>query len=391
MSSSLIDLKRSFYATALGLLPTQVANMSVQDLETKFFTTTAGQFGNNRYGFIANKLPKWNNALSRVLDGTANAKIMMIGDSTYFGIGATNATAPFNGSPCTRMVQLMNAAGIPAQHGLVPPGTPDTRWTLGSGWSAQLLGLGSLACYGSGGVVASTFAENRFAWDKADCYYLQGPGIGTETFTATGGSAATATGNNATSSIQKVTATAASKLNTNSVSFVPTSGTAYCAGIEVYDSTAFKVLVANGGIGTVGAQQHAAATTTWGTIPFLNAYQPNLTCIGVGINDRGNGRTVNQYVADMQTIITGAKVWGDVILCTENPSQNAPQSTGESDFNNAILNLAATNGLAVYDYYGRCGSWTAYNAAGNVSDALHPNEFGYWDFARGLVPALIGL
>lgn len=392
---TLSDLKRTYYTEALGLSQQVAATMSLVDLETKFFTSTSGAGAAYRYGFNAKKLPKWQFAMTRVLDNTADAKIMCVGDSQFFGVGSTlSGTLPATGSPMARLSAKLATGGIPSSHGFIAPGT-DQRWTLAGNWTATLFGLGSLACYTSA-VSAGTLVctDARTNWDRCDIYYLRGPALGTVVCTATGGSPVNGVGNNGTSDIGKVTATAAAPNTSNTISIVPTVGQCYVVGVEFWLNGTAKVRIGNGGIGTTGVAQHVTPSqlTSWGTLPVCTAYAPDLTIVGLGVNDRGAGRTAAQYQADMVTLLNGLRaINSDIIIASEAPSQSAPQATNEATFNQILSNLANTYQCPYYAYNERCQSYTVYNAAGYMADGLHQNNKGYWDWANGITPALLGI
>jgi lysophospholipase L1-like esterase len=154
------------------------------------------------------------------------------------------------------------------------------------------------------------------------------------------------------------------------------------------------VRVGNGGVGTVGVAEHVAASqiATWGTIPVCAAYGADLVGIGLGVNDRGNSRTVAQFKTDMITLITNIKAQGsDIVLCSEAPTGQTPQSTNEAAYNQTLSDLSITYNLPYYAYCERAGTFSSYNGAGFMFDALHPNNAGYWDWAQGIVPSLLGI
>lgn len=387
-----VDDERIYLIEALGLPAS--TKMTMTDLRAAFYKQTPASMGANRYGITPQRLPKWMQARARVRNSGGDAKILMIGDSQFFGTGSTqSATFPSNGSPSTRLATLLGSAGLASTPGFATPGV-DQRWTVAGNWTASLFGFGSLAVWTSG-VSAGTcvFTDSRVTWDRADVYHLRGPGLGTITCTATGGSGVNGVGANGSSDAAKVTASAASASSANTVSIVPTVANCYVTGVELWRNGTSVARIGNAGVGTTGVAQHVIPSqiNTWGTIPHMNAYQPDLTLIGLGVNDRGAGRTAAQFKTDMQTLVTAAKAVGDVILCTEMPSQAAPQATNEAQFNDAIRELAYSNSVGLYDYYSRCISWASYNSRGMAADALHQNNLGYWDWADGFAPALMGL
>lgn len=342
---------------------------------------------NGQYRFLPANSERWRAGVANARDGVRPAKILMIGDSDFAGIGSTNyATQPDSGSPCTRLASVLTSLGLPATRGFSAPG-PNNFWTYGASWSTTFFGFGSLSCATSlAGGNALVYADNRINADKFDVYVMTGSGQGTLTATATGGTPVAINCNTGTG-IAKITCIAASKATTNTVSIACTVAQSYVVGIEPFDSALItNVRIANAGIGTTGAVEHATANTTWGTVPMLNAYQPDLTVVGLGINDRGNARTFAQYATAMDTVVNAAVAVSSVMLCTQMPSGSTPASTNEAQFNAYMF---GRNDCMLYDYYSRCQTFAKYNTRGFAFDFLHPNDFGYWDEAQGIGSALM--
>jgi hypothetical protein len=320
-------------------------------------------------------------------DGQRDSKWLIIGDSQVAGIGSTGfATQPDNGSLVTRLATCMTAMGVPAVRGFSAPGN-NNFWTTGASWTASFFGFASLACFTSpAGGNALVYADPRINADRFDVYVLQGAGMGTVNITATGGTTVSQSMNGATG-VVKLTATAAAKATTNSVSITATVGQVYVVGVEPFDSTTSKIRIANAGIGTVGAVEHIAAPGTWGTIPMINAYAPDLTVINLsGVNDRGNGRSFSQFTAAMDQLVNAALKVSSVIIATEMPTGVSPNNVNEPQWNAYAFTRQE---CMVYDYWSRCVSFENYNARGMVYDFLHANNLGYWDFAQGLASGLV--
>lgn len=334
-------------------------------------------------------MARFRSAVAASRDGQRDAKILLIGDSQVAGIGSTAyVTQPDLGSMCTRLATCLSGLGVAAVRGFSAPGS-NNFWTTGASWTSTFFGFASLACFTSAsGGNALVFADSRINADQFDVYVLRGPGFGTINITATGGSAVVQSMNNAASSVVKLTAIAAAKATTNTVSITVTGGApCYIVGVEPFDSTATKIRVANAGIGTVGAVEHALAPTTWGTVPMINAYAPDLTVINLsGVNDRGSGRSAAVYTAAMDTVVNAALRVSSVILATQMPTGVSPNNVNEAAYNAYSFTRPE---VMVYDYYSRCASYESYNARGMVFDGLHANNLGYWDFAQGLASGLV--
>lgn len=350
------------------------------------FATTAGP-GVGRTGYTPAQLPAWQRALARVRDNTADARMLWLGDSQTAGIGCTNyATNPSLGAPPTRSAGVLQSLGVPASIGLCCPANGSTLWTLGSGWAAQTFGFGLLACFNSNASAFTlTFADPRTTADTFDIYCMTGAGLGTVSAVATGGSTGTLNTGIGGTGISKFTVTAAAAGTGNSVVITPTLNPCYIVGVEPRLSTTRKVLVGNAGIGTCSTGQHVALPVTWGSIPAIQAYAPDLTIIQLGVNDRLQGINIPTYQSNLRLLITAAQVSGDVLLTSSMPSGTAVANVNEAGYNNVLAGF----GLPYFDYYSRCGSYASYTARGMSFDGLHPGELGYWDWAASLVAPLV--
>lgn len=320
-------------------------------------------------------LPKWIVALAKAKTGSADAKVMFIGDSTMAGVGSTSlaTTMPslleneVNDSSSTKVIQEYSNYFVQSKR----VGT----WALGTGWSTSFIAVA--------GVVGSTSTTwTPGGSQKCDTFnvdYLSSTTSGQLTITATGGTpvvvnTAGANGYHTTS------ATASTDVSTNvlTVSNSGGSGTVYVASVECHDSTVKNIRFANLGL---------SGGTTANFIPQANpfyeynamlSYAPDLTIISLGINDAGTSVPCATTIANLQTIINGAKLSGDVILQTVIPSQNAPYVANEAACYPSYLSLAKTNNIPLVDIYARWGS--AYNAALSTG-GLHPTDQGAQDWA----------
>lgn len=357
-------------------------------------TTSSIASGANRFA-----LPNWRLALGKIQAGTAtaDAKLLLVGDSTTRGNGCAASGAVI---PCSYpfvLDTLMKARSLIAAHGLETCQPSDARWVFagGGGWvqtaqyafgGSSINGAGATCGTGTGAGGTFTYTPTTGdTYDSFDVYFMRGNsgGVnfsgGTCTITATGGSP-TAQSTTGTAGIGKVTVTAASAATTNAVTVVDTTAGCYIAAIEPFLSTTHKIRVGNAGVG----QSHSVGwsnAATFYSIQAIELYAPTLTVVSLGINDATISTSASSFTANIQAIITAAKVSGDVILMSFPPSQNTPQTTYEPQYNTALRSLAAANNIPFIDTYSAWGQsyWTA-----QMFDAFHPQAGGYWDIASSI-------
>jgi hypothetical protein len=362
-----------------------------------------GYLDGSNYGATpqhAGVLRKWAKALANVRTGTASAKVLCVGDSTTIG-ATTSSTHEWQASWPTVMVELMNWTVAPAMVGLGAPcsdlaggGTTDDRWGIGSGWvnagSASNLGWGGTGCLTAPDSSASalTYTAGIIA-DTYDVYWLRSSTTGAFSIAATGGSTTNISAGGATGVI-KTTVTAPTASPANVVTITPTgSAPVYIVGVE--PSLAAFPCVKVGNPSQDGSKAQGWTTSTsLGGVPCLKAYAPDLTFINLGINDGGAHAGTATFTTWIQTIITGALISGDVIVCGISPTNTA---NGNDPYRNTYLpvlrSLAEINGCGWISIQDRLGSYDAANTLGIMAgDGLHPNALGHADIARAMLRAL---
>lgn len=334
------------------------------------------------------QLPKWRVALAKVRDGTANARILYVGDSTTAGYGSTLENSfPTRGSRVARLATMLNSSVTPAVLSLGIPqsaitGNADNRWTLGSGWTLQAFGAAMNASYRGTNASGNLVFTPNVNCDSFYVYYLASVSQinGTLTATATGGTPVAINSALATGTF-RILVTAASASINNTITFAGTgSGFVYVVGVEPVLSAQPQILMGNAGV-------NGSTTTQWATsgnyggLQFIEAVAPDLTIISLGINDASVPVAVSTVIANLQAIITAAQISGDVVLETMIPSQTGTAYTNELIYVPQYANLAQMNNLLFLDIFARFGSsWNA--ALMNASTPLHPNDLGYWDWAQ---------
>lgn len=329
-------------------------------------------------------LPKWRLALAKVKVGFSDAKVIFIGDSTIAG---SVAQALANTMP-SRLVNRFNSSSpVTAIQEFSNDYVQDYKvgtWALGTGCSASATGAGVSCTVGS---TATTWTPGGTQpCDSFRLEYMTNGGLGTITVSATGGTPSVIN-TNTTAGNHWVTVTAASLLTTNALSFQNTggSGTIYVGSVECYDSTTTHVRFANYGKDGTKTSDWLSGANPFGIYDGFTTYQPDLTIIGLGINDAGASVPCSTTISNLQTIITAAQVSGDVILMTVIPSSGSPYDTNEASCYPSYSALAATNNIPLVDMYARFGQTWNTNLMFN---ALHPNSYGYADWAGAIYQVL---
>lgn len=360
-----------------------------------------------RYLYAA-KLPAWTTALAAVKAGTRDAKVLIVGDSTSAGVGGnTDATFTHASSWGSFMCAELDRTKVAAAHGLgVPRGESsgalaDSRWTFGAGWTRAVgayqntygfAGKGT-AYTASDGTTYLTYKDPRVTADTYDIYYLGQTtgGLGTLEATVTGASPVTvATGTGASKAVRKLTITAPAANATNIVSIRNIGNPIFVIAVEPSLSTTRKVRVGNGSAA-------GASSITWTTFPnadttqrfngigAIEAYQPDLTIIDLGINDAQGILGSTAFMTNITALVTAAKITGDVIIKTMIPSQDPTTFSYEQAY---VVALLATAYPAV-DMFNRYGTYAQSAAAGLVAgDGLHGNVTMYQDEGYYIAAAL---
>lgn len=324
-------------------------------------------------------VPRWQAALAKVRAGVADARVLCIGDSTTYGTGTV---AHLNSYP-VRLAGLMTAAGITTSIGStfgIPVSVLDPRVTVGALWTGSgfsVYGNGGFGGAVGGGLLSFTPTET---FDTIDVIHFQGPAIGgTSTINVDGGaSLGNISGVAGTNQIVTTSFTCAAGTHTINIAS-PTVAPLLIVGIEVRHTGIRRVRVDNTG--------HAFTTTTdWAgnsfTVPALAQLAPDLTIINLSKNDAGASTPWATVAGNLTTLITAARLTGDVVLCSPLPSKNGTTNyTFEAIYRPLIEQLAATLGVRYLNLSDRWTSWAVANARGLEFDNLHPTAAGYADVA----------
>lgn len=341
----------------------------------------------------------WRRAIARTRATTpVRGKMVIIGDSTSMGAGAgSSGTSLLTGAylkawphrlatMSSAPVQLSSNSwwgtqGYDSAAGITLSGY-DPRLTLGANWAPNLATLGGKVIRYAPGAVNNFSFTPQAAFDTIVVYFLKNSGNGSATINVDGGaSLGTITTSNA--SLVWATQTFTCAKGTHTINIVPNNdGQMFFGGIVTYDSTVPAIDVIQTAIYGSLAGSHVANTNVYDHMPTLRFIAPDVTIICLTINDSNGGTPLATYQPNLQTIITNAKLSGDVILMVGPPSNTTQATDGTLDsYISVVKALAATNNCALINLKDRWGSYAATNPVLPYADTLHPGELGYVDEA----------
>lgn len=379
-------------------------------------------------GFTPSNMAAWNRAKARVRAGVGDAIVACVGDSTFVGHGAGDnptgnfTNARFRSSPARVAAQLV-AMGLPAtqeaQFGghmvdannvtlanlplynpqLTIASSVQTQW-----YGATLLTIAGYMISNLNGTGAYSLTPTN-AFDTIDVYYVQASGNGT--FTVDIGGAALATinsGSPATSAVIKVSVSTGAGAATGTINVKRVSGTVRLLGIIPRSTTTRRVQILN--LGWEGAQtgdwasdagsatySSGLSSSFYNPANALGTLGPDLTEIKLGANDLSHSTPIAASRANLQTIITAAKLGGgSCMLIAPTPQDPVTRDPlGNTLAYNAMVKaLALANGCGFIDLYSRYVSYASMNALGYLADVVHSLPIGYANEGDIIARALHG-
>lgn len=337
---------------------------------------------------------KWRRALSKVRNGTADAKVLCVGDSTTWGYGATSAVG--DNWP-VQAARMMNSAGVPSALGFI--GAPDhlsnnvnkdSRWTPAANWGLASHGFGNDQCWQSttaGGTLVLNVPTHLGACDTFDVYYLGNGASPAFTVTPTGGSPQTVTPG-ALNGVGKATVTGTATIGAQ-VTIDPSTGVVFILGVEPYSSTTRRVRMANAGVPATSTVGWVNNSDNYGPLKAIDAYAPDLTIISLGLNDAPTPTSDAAFTANLTTLVTHARTSGDVMFMTFPPPFSDSGDTARAGYTADYYALADSLGVPVIDVNARFVSYAAANPLGYYFDTLHPTTLGYGDIAQAVTATLL--
>jgi len=347
------------------------------------------------------ELAGWAAKVADVQSGASDALVLCIGDSTTAGLGS-NGHAYENGYANSWPVQLaalLRSAGLNARadsfmgarYNVTPAEDAeyDPRLTFGGAWGFGATStLGGPAMYNAEGAGTLAFAPGVNT-SALDVYYLSLNGLGSATVNVNGGSTLATVDMNQASAVRKQTVTAT--LGSNTWNIVRAAGSAYMLGAVARNAAVKQVSVVNAGWSSATTDNWNYTDTpqnVWNPLPAIQAVAPDLSIIGLGINDWLNTVDVEDYATRLGNVIDAAQASGDVLLWTEVPSNTILLATMQ-EYVDAAKAVAADKGVLVVDTFAQFGSFSAANGLGWMFDDAHPTGTGYGVIAQALADRLI--
>lgn len=389
--------------SAPAALNTLFANTSTgqqAQVEYRLYNGAATSYvAQNTYCFNCDPayLKKWRTSLGKVRSGQANARILLLGDSTTFGTGSnnTNTGNVKAQSYPTQMSGFINSLGVNAHwNSFLSDGSSafetnhanDARITRGTGWT-QASGTNGQSVGGQMFENSSSTA-NSLAFlptvnvDTFVVWYKTFSGGGTLSLDINGSGTITQSTNSA-SGIGSVTITGSLGSDTLNIKW-SSGGTIDICGVEAYDSSKKWIDLMNAGWAGSNSIDVSNSTNAWGPLNGLNAFSADLVIVDVGINDWNAAGSASAYKTNIQTLITQVVANGSsIILVTPAPTNPANGATiaAQTPFIDAMYALAVTNNLPLIDNYTRFGPAASNGTMYWTGNGVHPNMIGYADFA----------
>lgn len=361
-------------------------------LETKLAPALQGKINASSNNLIRDynaevSLPKYRAALAKLDSGqTTKFNVCFVGDSITEGIGSDATYA--NYLQYSYLAKLR--ARFTEKYGDVGKGFIPSYYanqiTYNGTWNDfTLIGIAGYSKYTSAADASITVSFN-------------GTGLDILTYTGTSsfrGNIGVTIDGGAEQLISLVEASAAIKLKNVADGLVDGAHTAVIRNAEA--SKEFHVIGIREKKGTKGiilnmcAKSGQTATTLTKNSNVMTSeidvWQPTLTVIATITNDIGNSIDVNTYKTNVQTLITRAKQYGDVLLVANNVREDKTKEV-QQPYVDALRDLAITNKCAFLDFFTR---WDFKGQShGLMDDILHPNKAGHQEIANALTRVLLG-
>ncbi len=335
-------------------------------------------------------LRKFSAALAKVKTGSANAKILCVGDSTTLGSGSTGATGygangvslAFPQLLCNRLVQAGFACSAQGAFGTGIDGVStipifDPRVNAPASWVPATVSsaLGKWAWRNSTANTTFEFTPS-IQVDTFVIYYVQNNGQGTFDLSINAEAAESINANNAVDTVIAKTITAA--LGTNTLKIARTSGSIYILGIRAYDSSVKQIEILVGAAsGHRAIDLTATQNTAWNAKNMMRTIiGQSLTIINLGINDATLSTAIGAFEAAYAELVDWALVSGDVLCVVPYPISTVSVGV-QTPYFEAIRAIASFKSVGIIDVNALFGTWTEMNALNAYADTTHPSGVGY--------------
>lgn len=117
----------------------------------------------------------------------------------------------------------------------------------------------------------------------------------------------------------------------------------------------------------------------------VDYWNPDLTIISLTANDYGGQTDLATYESQLQTIISRALQFGDVLLTTVGAHSDVVGPIKQQVYFDVVKKLAIQNNCALVDISYRWGGGANANSLGMLYDVVHPNNYGHQDIASAIL------
>ena len=353
------------------------------------------------YNWHPGNTRKWRNALAAARAGTGFARLNCYGDSITQGSGLGNPAPIHSGSWPDRLRTKFDATYGAAGTGVIylTADGDDTRAVFnangGSAWDAYqgFAAYGAWGAYSPSYTVGAWFEVGPVTCDSFTIHTFGTVGAGPLVVSIDGG-ATTNYPNTRTPNGPLAIVVPAGALGAHTIKVaIGAGGLIIVQGVEATIGTA-GVRVTRWGKSSATAdwlvegQSAVSGDVTDGSLPFsFDLFPPNLSIIAFGENEFLTNVPVATYKTNMQTIITKAKNFGDVLLATATPNVSTTATPSQASYAAALYDLADTNDVALLDLNDR---WQTFAASSTLyaDGVTHPNTAGYFDIAEAVYQAI---
>lgn len=307
-----------------------------------------------------------------VTSGARRSVILFAGDSTTVGQGSgpsgtQGLNEAHNYSPTARLAELLNTADVPAradayfghqQSGVAYSAyNPDV--VPGADWVFNTIGgtLGGIVHRCPSGTTPETFTPQRAA-DRFDIYYTTFNGGGTFTVTDASGTLITIDTNSGGNQgfLKATVSRGLASTDTISIQRNDTGGAINIVGVSPWNSTLAEICILNAAqIGTT-AQTWAAGSLPYSYVNAIKYLDADLVYAELGLNDKNSGRTIEQYIADLEVVLDGALTVSKTIVAISAPATSGSGYDFTSDWRSAVRASATERSILCMDHHGSFGS-----------------------------------
>ncbi len=340
-------------------------------------------------------------ALAEVQAGTANARVIVIGDSLSAGYQSTSTMAGnaiADSWPAELALQFAENPAVftgylgdnHATDAGSSPNAYNSKVTQGTGWSVNALeSIGGRQFNGGTTNGAAHSFTPGFTFTKFRVTYVRYSGSPEYTVNVDGGSSLGTLNMNDTVGGVFFEEFTAGGTTINVVSNGTANGR--ILGIEAWDDANKSVHIVTAGVPGWTAGNWATATNDYSPVNGIRAMQADLVLILIGTNDTTASDRVN-FRINLRRVIYAAKAHGSVMLIGfpyMGSFSGSPSEATQDLWRGDMAAVAAECGVAFIDPTDDA-DWSSYSAANSAgfmdADVVHLSDAGAIDWATQVLP-----